>query len=206
MLVLRNNHHTNQSLQEMTMSQATQKVQNGTDFEVYTAQNAPEGSKPALRQLEESVGLIPNLAAAMAGSPSLINGFIALRGIIQENSSFTTGELELIFLTNAAANECNYCQSIHSMFAQKAGISDEVINAVRSEKPLVDSRRDALVKFARSVVKNKGRITSDDLQNFLSAGFEKKHVLDIVACLSQSVMANYTNHIAKVKLDEFLKG
>lgn len=190
----------------MTMSQATQKIQDGIDFEVYTTQNAPEGSKPALRQLEESVGLVPNLAAAMAGSPSLINGFITLRGIIQKNSSFTPGELELIFLTNATVNECIYCQSIHSMFAQQAGITDEVIKAVRSEKRLDDPRQDALVKFARSVVKHRGHVTSDDLQNFLSAGFEKTQVLDIVACLSQSVMANYTNHIAKVRLDEFLKG
>lgn len=190
----------------MTMSQAIQQARNSADFAIYTSQNAPEGSRPALRQLEETVGLIPNLAATMAGSPALIDGFVTLRGIIQKNSSFTPGELELIFLTNAAANECNYCQSIHSMFAQKAGISDEVIKAVRSEKPLDDSRRDALVKFARSVAKHKGQITSDELQNFLAAGFEKTHVLDIVACFSQSIMANYTNHIAKVKLDEFLKG
>lgn len=40
-----------------------------------------------------------------------------------------------------------------------------------------------------------------DLQAFLNAGYESKHVLDILVGVAQKTMSNFTNHIAKTPLD-----
>jgi uncharacterized peroxidase-related enzyme len=187
----------------MTSSSA-QRTDSAT-FEAFTKEDAPEGSRAALKQLEQSVGAIPNLAATMAGSPALIQGFVNLREINGKESCLSGQERELLFLTNAVSNDCSYCQAVHSMFAAKTGLQPDVIQAVKRGKPLKDSRQNALVTFGRSVVENKARLHPADVQAFLSAGFQKGHILDVVSCLAQSIMANYTNHIANVEFDEFLK-
>ncbi len=50
-------------------------------FQVHTIESAPDGSKPALEALKRGIGMIPNLAAAMAESPHLLRGFLAIRDI-----------------------------------------------------------------------------------------------------------------------------
>jgi uncharacterized peroxidase-related enzyme len=189
----------------MNLSSAVPGDKSSAGFPIFTQDTAPDGSRDALKRLQASVGVVPNLAATMAGSPALIQGFVNLREINGEASGLTAQERELLFLTNAAVNQCKYCQAVHSMFAGKAGVPPEVIDAVKRGEVLHDARMNALVTFGRSVVKSGARVEPAEVRAFLSAGFEKGHVLDVVACLAQSIMANYTNHIANVEFDEFLK-
>jgi hypothetical protein len=49
-----------------------------SSYPVHTIDSAPAQSKPVLQQLQQAFGLIPNIAAKMAASPVLINGFIGL--------------------------------------------------------------------------------------------------------------------------------
>jgi hypothetical protein len=49
-----------------------------TDFPLHTIESAPERSKAALQQLQAALGMIPNLVAAMATSPVLIDGLVGL--------------------------------------------------------------------------------------------------------------------------------
>jgi len=158
-----------------------------------------------MKRLQHSVGLIPNLAATMAGSPALIQGFVDLREINERESALSGQERELLLLCNAVANDSIYPQAFHSVMAAKAGLSPDTIDAVRREGRLNDSRQDALVTFGRLVVKNRGRVQQADVQSFLAAGFQRRHVLDVVACLAQSIMANCADNIAGVEFDEFLK-
>ena len=58
-----------------------------TSFPVHTMESAPERSKPALRQLQSAFGMIPNIAAAMATSPVLINSLVGLFGMCMAAAS-----------------------------------------------------------------------------------------------------------------------
>lgn len=188
------------------MSQPAQASDDRQTFAMFRGNDAPAGSQAPLLRLEKAVGMIPNLAATMAGSPALIDGFVSLREVIHSKSLFNAQERELIFLTNATTNRCDYCQCVHSLFAKKSGLSDETIKALRDEEALADPRLDALATFARRVVENRGHVPWSDIGAFLDAGYTQQHVLDLVACVAQSVLANYTNHIARVQLDEALGG
>jgi hypothetical protein len=54
------------------------KVISMEHFPVHTIDTAPEASKSALGDVQARFGLIPNLAAAMATSPVLIQSFLGI--------------------------------------------------------------------------------------------------------------------------------
>jgi hypothetical protein len=47
-------------------------------YPTHNVDSAPEASKPALRELQRTFGFLPNIAAAMAESPTLLNTFLPL--------------------------------------------------------------------------------------------------------------------------------
>ena len=47
-------------------------------YPIHTLRSAPETSQPVLAQLQQTFGLIPNIAGAMANSPELLKAFLGL--------------------------------------------------------------------------------------------------------------------------------
>jgi uncharacterized peroxidase-related enzyme len=175
-----------------------------TTFDVHTTESAPDGARAALRELEGTVGLIPNLAAAMAESPTLIRAFVTLRGIYQ-SGSFSPIEREVIAITNAVANRCAWCVAAHSTFARKANLPPDALEALRAGRAPADPRLRALSDFAREMTTTRGRLEEADLEAFLAAGFTKAQALEVIVGVAVSVLANYANHLVDAPLDEFLR-
>ena len=176
-----------------------------SQYAIHTLETAPAASKPALEKLRASVGLIPNLAAAMSESPQLIEGFVTLRGLFQDGSSFSPAEREIIALANAVENGCRYCTAIHSTFALHSGVAQETVETIRSGKSPTEPHLKALVDYARTMLRKRGQIAEKELQAFLSAGFTTAQSLEIIAALALSVMANYSGHLTEVPPDEAIK-
>ncbi len=65
-----------------------------TEFEIHTAQTAPDRSKPLLEQTKAAFGVVPNLHAVMAEAPGLLEGYLVLHRLFLE-SSFTDEEKQL---------------------------------------------------------------------------------------------------------------
>ena len=139
-------------------------------YEVHTVETAPEASKPLLRNLKSTIGMIPNLAASMSESPELLNGFLTIREIFH-GGSFTPGEIQVLALTNAFENGCRYCMAFHSAFALKEGISKDVVEALRTGRSPQEPTLRALSEFSRALVKHRGHVSGDDLQRFMAAGY-----------------------------------
>src|SRR5215510_15109307 len=173
-------------------------------FIVHTIESAPEGSKPTLQNLKDSLGLIPNLAAVMANAPALIETFVAAREAYQ-SSSLSAIEREVVSITNAVANNCAYCVAAHSTFAQIADTPPAVLAALRAGKAPADPRLKALSDFSRKLTTAGGQISEADLQTFLAAGSGAAASLEVVVGGAVSLLANYTNHLAHAPLDEFLQ-
>jgi uncharacterized peroxidase-related enzyme len=173
-------------------------------FNVHTLETAPENSRPALKKLKESVGMIPNLAGAMANSPTLIEAFESVRSIFQK-SSFTPQEREVLSLTNAVQNGCDYCVAIHSTFALKSGVDQQTVDSIRMNKKPEDKRFGALFSFSKLLIEKRGQAESSDMELFIAAGFKKEQALDVVVGHAVSVLANYGRHITHAPLDEMLE-
>ena len=85
---------------------------------MYTVDSAPAQSRPVLQALKETFGFIPNIAAAMAGSPTLINGFIGLFQRVHAGT-FNEAEIQTVLLTDAVANRSVWPVAFHTALAAK---------------------------------------------------------------------------------------
>ena len=99
-----------------------------TTYEVQTLETAPEKSRGAMQRLKSSAGMIPNLAAMMSTSPTLIEAFVTLREIYQAGT-LDAKERETLGLANAIENGCEWCVAFHSFVALKVGVDGEAVRA-----------------------------------------------------------------------------
>lgn len=169
------------------------------DFKVHTKDSAPD-PKP-LEMAEEAFGFAPNLIGVLAEAPVAAKAYLQLGQLLGE-SSFDPVEQQVVLLTVSFENGCEYCMGAHSAVAKMNEADDAVIEALREGKALPDERLEALHRFTRAVVRERGWVGDDDLQSFLDAGFEKAQVLEVLVGVAMKTLSNYTNHIAETPLDE----
>lgn len=169
-------------------------------FNVHTLEDAPAASRELLGKAKGKFGFVPNMLGVMAESPAALNGYLTLSGIL-EQSSFTPAERQILLLTTARENGCEYCVAAHSLGAQKAGAPKEVIEAIRQDKPIKDTRLATLHNFCRTMVEKRGYVSEADMKAVLAAGFTKAQILEVVLAISVKTLSNYVNHIAHTPLD-----
>ena len=104
-----------------------------TKFPVNTIESAPEGSKPALRQLQATFGMIPNILGVMSTSPVLINSLVGLFGNVH-GGSFTEAQIQTLLLTNAVTNGCDWAVAFHTALALKEGLDSADVEAIRERR------------------------------------------------------------------------
>lgn len=174
-------------------------------FTRYTPDNAPGASKSLLSDAEKAFGFVPNLHAYMAEAPELLAGYNALWDLFGK-SSLTAHEQQVVFLTANFENNCHYCMAGHTALAKMQNLDAAVIDALRKGTALPDERLNALHQFTKSVVRDRGFVSDADVDSFLSAGFTRRNVLEVVLGVATKVMSNYTNHLVDTELDDFMKG
>ena len=169
-------------------------------FPIYTIDSAPEGSKPALRDLQAAFGMIPNIAGAMATSPVLINSLVGLFGRVH-GGSFTEAQIQTLLLTIAVTNACTWAVAFHTTLALKEGLEAADVEAIRAGRSPKDGKLGALSTLARTLIEKRGRIDDRDAEPFLAAGFGKDHLLEVIAVVAASTITNYTGSVTKPPLE-----
>lgn len=175
-------------------------------FTQYTIENAPAGSKAGLEATKKAFTFVPNLQTFMAESPALLNAYSAVWNIFNKQTSFTPIEHQVVLLTVSYENNCHYCMAGHSTLAKMAKMDETTLNALRNGKPIPDAKLQALREFTRKIVVERGFIMDSDVEAFLSAGYSKANVFDVIAGVGLKIMSNYTNHITHTPLDAFMNG
>lgn len=173
-------------------------------FKLHTIETAPEGSKAILQDTLNQMKFIPNLYATMAESPQVIKAYVEMAKLFGE-TSFSTVEKNIVWLTISRANSCHYCTAIHSMVAKMYNVSDDIIEALRSDKPLRDKKLDSLRAFTTILVEKRGWASEEDINAFLAEGYTKTQILELIVGIAQKTISNYVNHIAGTPLDEPVK-
>lgn len=171
------------------------------DFTLFTAETASAQSKPLLDDSLKLFGMIPNLHAVMADSPAVLEGYQALHRLFQE-TSFNKDELTVIWLAINVENECHYCVPAHTGIAYSMGVKEDVIEALRNEQPLADPKLEALRGYTLKLLRQHGQVEASDTEAFLDAGYEQRHILEIILGISQKVLSNYVNHVAATPVDK----
>jgi AhpD family alkylhydroperoxidase len=171
-----------------------------THFPVNTLDSAPQGARPALRQLQSAFGMIPNLIGAMSTSPVLIDSLVGLFGKVH-GASFTEPQVQSVLLTDAVTNGCTWAVAFHTTLALKEGIDPADVQAIREGRLPKDVKLTALSGLAKTMIEKRGRLGDDEINRFLAAGFGKDHLLEVIAAVAASTITNYTGNITKPPLD-----
>jgi len=169
-------------------------------YEVHALGSAPQGSKASLEALQQQIGLIPNLAASMAESPPLLEGFVRLREF-QVRGTFTPAEVQVLSLTNAHVNGCTYCMALHSTLALKEGVSAASVAELRAGRSPLEPRLRALSDLSRKLLVERGRVTESDLEAFFGSGFDKAQALEVILGIGVSILPNFAHHLTGCPLD-----
>ena len=171
-----------------------------------TLENADDKAKPILNKALKEVGFIPNMYTNMVHSPALLENYLHGYSLFRNESNFTPEEQEIVFLTISHENGCHYCVAAHSMLAdKKSGVSTETIEAIRSYQQIPDPKLEQLSTFTSVMVKTRGLPTSDNVNNFINAGYAEKNILDIILAIAVKTLSNYSNHIFHTHVDEMFQ-
>ncbi|CAB3747445.1 carboxymuconolactone decarboxylase family protein [Paraburkholderia solisilvae] len=169
-------------------------------YPAHTIESAPAESKPVLRQLQQAFGLIPNIAATMAASPVLINGFIGLFERVHA-SSLTEPQIQTLLLTNAVTNASEWAVAFHTALALKQDVRRADVDAIRHGGLPADAGLAALSTLARTLIEKRGRLAEADKQRFFDAGFSAGQLLEVIAVVAASTITNYTGSVTQPELE-----
>jgi AhpD family alkylhydroperoxidase len=159
-------------------------------------------TKEIFEKTKKALGFIPNMYVKMGANPALLDAYIYGYDSFRTNAGFTPVEQEVVFLSIAYENNCEYCMAAHSFVADvMSKVPTEVTNAIREGKQIPDVKLAALSKLARILTVNRGIASKKEIDEFLSAGYPESAVLGIIAGIAVKTLSNYSNHNTSPELD-----
>ena len=177
-----------------------------TELTTHTIETAPDGAKPLLQKVGQTMGFIPNLFAAMAESPATLEAYLTLAQLIDQ-TDFSAAERQLLLLSISRYRNCTYCLAAHGTLARMHNVPTESIAAIYFDQPLNDTKLEALRTFARATLEADGWVDKPTLNAFYHAGYRQQHVLEVILAISMKTLSNYVNHINDTPIDQqFLAG
>ncbi|TDG14684.1 carboxymuconolactone decarboxylase family protein [Seongchinamella unica] len=169
-------------------------------FKAHTVDTAPSDSHTALQSVKESIGLLPNVFAAIAESPLALETFVTLNGAFAE-SSLSPEEQQIVLLATSTENNCVYCVAGHTAFANQINMPQRDVDAMREMRPLEDEKLQALNKLVRQMVRGRGRVSETDIENFLAAGYSRQQFFEVIIGVCVKTFSNYVSIGLELELD-----
>lgn len=164
---------------------------------------SPEKAEGRAKQLLDGVkaklGMVPNIMRTLASSPAALGAYLAFAEALR-GGSLGPKLGEQIALAVGQANGCDYCVAAHSAVGGMLGLSEEEILDNRRATS-ADSRTEAALKFARTVVAERGWVGDPDVARLREAGYGDGEIAEIVAHVALNLFTNYFNHIAETEVD-----
>lgn len=165
-------------------------------FIFHTVETAPQDSKEILTASEKQMGSVPGLYAAMAESPETLKAYQQLHQAFSA-TSFNAEELTVVWQTINVEHGCTFCVPAHTAIAHSMKVDAAITEALRDQAPLPTEKLQALHDFTLAMVRERGNVSDEQLETFFAAGYGQKQVIEIILGLSQKVISNYVNHVAK---------
>jgi uncharacterized peroxidase-related enzyme len=160
---------------------------------------AEKKSAELLASVKRQLGATPNLFKVLAHSPAALDFYTSQTRALA-GGSLDPKLREQIALTVAGVNQCDYCASAHTFLGKKAGIPEHDLTDNLTGYA-TDDKTNVALRFAKTVVENRGRIDDHALQTIRDAGFSEANIVEIIAHIGMNLFTNYLNHIAGTDID-----
>jgi AhpD family alkylhydroperoxidase len=172
-----------------------------TQYQIQTVVTASEAAKEPLSVLRDAFGFVPNGAGLMANSPVLLNSFFAAFGHFRGGGTFGPDERQVLLLSNAVANGCEWAVAFHTLEALADGVEPPVVEALRRGELPADPRMAALSALTRALIENRGHVGEAAVEAFTAAGFTTGQLFEVITGVAISTMTNHAANIARPPLE-----
>jgi alkylhydroperoxidase family enzyme len=171
---------------------------------ILTNESAPTESLPVLDGIAADLGFVPNMAATMAASPTLLAAFDGLRRAVGA-APLDPVHREVAGLAVGVAADNAYGVAFHSTVLGRLGVADDDIDRMRDGQPPSDPRAAAVYDLAQAIVLERGKVDDALLDRATGQGFTPAAVLEIVTeCTFAGLVGTVDNLAGRVELDAFL--
>lgn len=163
---------------------------------------AAEGAAAELfAKIKKAAGKVPNAYATIGTqSPAALGAMLNLEAAIG-GSSLAKADIETIKLAVSEVAGCDYCIAAHTLMGKFAGLSPEAMKQVRAGEPTGDAKRDALVRFVRTLVGTRGTVPVEALEAFRDAGYTEQQVVEVTLVIASITFTNLVNRVNDTTLD-----
>jgi uncharacterized peroxidase-related enzyme len=167
-------------------------------------QSAQEPARTALAKVQTRYGFVPNLYRVFANAPIAVDAYLAVSDAFEQGSLSPT-ERNLVLLSVSRENTCTYCVAVHSAVADMQKDRSDIVEAVRTGKPIDDRKLEAVRKLAQALVRNSGHAEAE-VREFVAAGYAPHQVIEVIVGIALKTLSNYTNHLTEPPLDTAFAG
>ncbi|GJM02608.1 MAG: alkyl hydroperoxide reductase AhpD [Rhodomicrobium sp.] len=161
---------------------------------------APTASQPILEAVNKQLGSVPNIFRMVSNSPAALEGYASLNGALGKGK-LDPQTRERIALAVAEVNGCNYCLSAHTYLGKNLAKLDDVEIAANRGGTSTDPKAVAAVRFAITVLNERGHINNEDLNEVRAAGYSNEEIIEIVQHVALNVWTNFINEVAQTEID-----
>jgi uncharacterized peroxidase-related enzyme len=152
-------------------------------------------------QLKKAIGGVPNTFAAIgAYRPDALKSILLADSVLAAGS-LTKRDQETIKLVLSGVAGCDYCVAAHSLLGKLAGLKPEELKNIRDGKPSGDVKRDALIRFVRTLAETSGTVSDDDYAAIKAAGYSDAQLVDISLAFATNAFTNVFNRINDTAID-----
>lgn len=156
-------------------------------------------AKELLDAVKQKMGMVPNITRAMASSPATLEAYLNFSGALAKGKLDPQLRERLSILVGSA-NSCGYCLSAHTALGRMAGLSaKELTSAQHGESS--DAKAAVALRFAKKLVRERGAVTNQDVEELRQAGFDDGDITEIVGNVALNIFTNYFNHVAETEID-----
>lgn len=99
--------------------------------------------RPTLESTAKKYGFISNLFGVLAESTTAVQAYAAINKAL-EQGALSPMEQQVVALTVSVTNDCAYCVGAHSTVAQMVHMPEDMLAALRDQRPLSDTKLKAL--------------------------------------------------------------
>jgi AhpD family alkylhydroperoxidase len=168
-------------------------------FPIHDSSTAVGVAAERLAELEARHGRVGTMVATMAGSPSVLAGYLDLSRAVKR-TKLTRAVSERISLAVQDHLGCAFCLEAHTDAARTAGLDDSEIALARAGTS-ADPAIAPIIAFGRRAHQEPASITAADIDALRALGLRQRHVLDIVALVALNVLTGTFNLVAGLEPD-----
>ena len=161
----------------------------------------PETATALFEQIRRAAGKVPNAYATIgAHSPAVLATVLGADAALAKGA-LSRQEIEAIRLAVSEINDCDYCVAAHSFIGGKAGLTTDAMHQIREGADTGDAKRDALLRFVRTVHTTRGTTPAPVLEAVLAAGYTPQQVIEALLVVAMIGFTNLFNRVNDTDVD-----